>query len=143
MYEPAEPNLSKDGAPSGRDVIQHFYAVEPSGSSTCWSTLLAERGVDSVLVFTRTKHGADKMADTAAEAGSRPRRPSTATSPETRNRALEGFRAGTFTVLVATDVAGRGIDVDNICHVINFDIPDDRRELHPPHRPHRPGDLDG
>ena len=77
------------------------------------------------IVFTRTKRGADKLADklkghvrgVSTIHGDLPQ--------TTRNRVMQGFRDGTIPILVATDVVGRGIDVNNISHVVNYDIPDD------------------
>jgi len=58
-----------------------------------------------------------------------------------RQQALEGFKRGTFTIMVATDIAARGIDVSGLSHVINFDMPDTFEAYHPPHRPDRSGHL--
>jgi ATP-dependent RNA helicase RhlE len=85
--------------------------------------LLADETMTSVLVFTRTKHRADRLArqlyawhiDAGVIHGNR--------SQSQRIRALEGFRDGTHRILVATDIAARGIDVDGVTHVVNFDIP--------------------
>jgi ATP-dependent RNA helicase RhlE len=79
--------------------------------------------MESVLIFSRTKHGADKIARRLARQGiASVAIHSNRTQPQ-RERALEGFREGKFRVLVATDIAARGIDVDGISHVINYDIP--------------------
>jgi ATP-dependent RNA helicase RhlE len=85
--------------------------------------VLSDPSLDRVLVFTRTKHGADRVVkhlrriDVSAEAihGNK--------SQGARERALNGFRSGSVRVLVATDIAARGIDVPEITHVINFDLP--------------------
>jgi len=76
-------------------------------------------------VFTRTKRGAEKLGERL-----RPKVPGVATihgdlAQTVRNRVMKGFREGTIPILIATDVVGRGIDVEGISHVINFDIPDD------------------
>ena len=78
---------------------------------------------DSVLVFTRTKHGADRLGKALGTAGHRVATIHGDRSLSQRRAALEGFRRGTFRVLVATDVAARGIDVANIGHVVNYDMP--------------------
>ncbi|MCK5572225.1 MAG: C-terminal helicase domain-containing protein, partial [Bacteroidetes bacterium] len=79
--------------------------------------------MDSVLVFSRTKHGADKICRRLERKGiTSVAIHSNRTQPQ-RERALEGFRRGNFRVMVATDIAARGIDVTGISHVINFDIP--------------------
>jgi len=78
---------------------------------------------DSVLVFTRTKHRADKLGRVLGSAGHKVAVIHGNRSLSQRRAALEGFKRGTFRVLVATDIAARGIDVANIGHVINFDLP--------------------
>ncbi|HWU42552.1 MAG TPA: C-terminal helicase domain-containing protein, partial [Bdellovibrio sp.] len=86
-------------------------------------TLLKDPSFQRVIVFTRTKHGANRVADTLAKNGI----PSEAIhgnkSQNARQRALENLREGKIHVLVATDIAARGIDIDNITHVINFELP--------------------
>jgi ATP-dependent RNA helicase RhlE len=77
------------------------------------------------LVFTRTKHGADKVARQLGVEGIRADAIHGNKSQSARERALSQFRAGKLHVLVATDVAARGIDVDGISHVINYDVPTD------------------
>lgn len=87
--------------------------------------VLAEEGVELTLVFTRTKHGANKIVDylnahqikSSAIHGNK--------SQSAREAALENFKAGTIKVLIATDIAARGIDVQGVSHVINFDLPVD------------------
>src|SRR6202007_2928754 len=74
---------------------------------------------------TRTKRGADRLADRLHPAVSRVSAIHGDLPPTTRDRVMRGFRSGQITVLVATDVVGRGIDVEGISHVINYDIPDD------------------
>jgi ATP-dependent RNA helicase RhlE len=76
-----------------------------------------------VLVFTRTKHRADKLGRVLGSAGHRVAVIHGNRTLSQRRAALEGFKRGTFRVLVATDIAARGIDVANIGHVVNFDLP--------------------
>jgi ATP-dependent RNA helicase RhlE len=83
--------------------------------------LYEEKG--SALVFARTKHGADRLADHLDRAGISATRIHGDRTQSQRNQALEGFKRGNFRVLVATDVAARGIHVDNIAHVVNYDMP--------------------
>ena len=92
------------------------------------------------LVFTRTKHGADRVVRHLAHgAASAPRR-STATRARTpAQRALANFKSGKTPVLVATDIAARGIDIDDISHVVNYDLTQRARDVRPPHRPHGAG----
>ena len=77
----------------------------------------------SVLVFSRTKHGADRIRRRLERAGVPSVSIHSGRSQAQRQRALEGFRSGKFQVMVATDIAARGIDVQGISHVVNFDVP--------------------
>jgi ATP-dependent RNA helicase RhlE len=104
-------------------VTQLVYEVSSSLKPALLTHLLQDAALDSVLVFARTKHGADRIARRLE--GSRIR---TATlhsnrSQNQRLRALKEFKSGEVRVLVATDIAARGIDVDGISHVINYDFP--------------------
>ena len=90
------------------------------------------------LVFTRTKHRADRLAELPRAArGSSAERIHGNRSQAQRTEALAGFKSGRYRVLVATDIAARGIDVEALGHVVNFDVPARARGLHPPRRPHR------
>src|SRR5207248_6431610 len=79
--------------------------------------------LDSVLAFSRTKHGADKIARKLASSGINTATLHSNRSQSQRIAALKAFKAGTVRVLVATDIAARGIDVEGISHVVNFDFP--------------------
>ena len=124
MFEPVEVNLSHD-EPSV-DTIQQFYISVNTDQKLELLVLLLKRDKPrQCIVFTRTKRGADRLAD-------RLRRLTSGVSaihgdlPQTtRDRVMRGFRSGQISVLVATDVVGRGIDVEGISHVINYDMPDD------------------
>jgi len=85
--------------------------------------LLRDRALDSVLVFSRTKHGADKIARKLAQGGVPTATLHSNRSQSQRLRALREFKSGAVRVLVATDIAARGIDVEGISHVVNFDFP--------------------
>ena len=85
--------------------------------------VLANADVARVLVFTRTKHGANRVADQLARAGIQAGAIHGNKSQNARQRALDAFKDGSSRVLVATDVASRGIDVDGISHVINYELP--------------------
>jgi ATP-dependent RNA helicase RhlE len=90
--------------------------------------VLKSEKLESVLVFSRTKRGADKISDRLERSGiASTAIHSNRTQPQ-RMKALEGFRQGKYRVLVATDIAARGIDVDGISHVINYDIPRDAED---------------
>ncbi len=86
--------------------------------------LLQHTDTESVLVFTRTKHRAKRLGQQLEKAGHRAASLQGNLSQNRRQEALEGFRAGRFQVLVATDIAARGIDVSQVSHVVNYDIPD-------------------
>jgi ATP-dependent RNA helicase RhlE len=77
----------------------------------------------NVLAFTRTKHRADRLASFLAQHGVRSERIHGNRSQRQRTWVLSGFKAGRFRVLVATDIAARGIDIDGLSHVVNFDVP--------------------
>lgn len=86
---------------------------------------LANEGVSRALVFTRTKHGADKVVRTLSRASIRARAIHGNKSQNERERTLDAFKKGTSKVLVATDLASRGLDIDDVSHVINFDMPNE------------------
>jgi ATP-dependent RNA helicase DeaD len=124
MYEPIEVNLSQDELSVGS--IQQFYlSVNHDRKVELLIHLLKRDKPRQCIVFTRTKRGADRLAErlrrvvpgVASIHGDLPQ--------SSRDRVMRGFRDGTVPVLVATDVVGRGIDVEGISHVINYDIPDD------------------
>ena len=99
--------------------------------------LLKTEPVDRVLVFTRTKHGADKVVRSLQKAGLSADAIHGNKSQGQRERALAAFRTGRVRTLIATDIAARGIDVDGVSHVVNYDLPNIPESLRPPHRPHR------
>ncbi len=104
-------------------ITQHFYsAFRESKIELLVHTLEAEK-MESVLVFSRTKHGADKISHRLGRKGISSVALHSNRTQGQRQRALEGFKQGRFRVLVATDIAARGIDVDGISHVINYDVP--------------------
>ena len=104
-------------------VAQAVYTVQQDGKMRLLTKLLREPGVDSALVFLRTKHRTDRVAKTLQRDGFKVQAIHGGRSQSQRQQAIDGFRKGRFRVLVATDVAARGIDVDGITHVVNFDIP--------------------
>jgi ATP-dependent RNA helicase RhlE len=104
-------------------ITQQLYFVEKANKRFLLAHLLKDTSIERVLVFTTTKHGADRVCkdlfrnEILAEAihGNK--------SQNARQRALSNFKEGKIRVLVATDIAARGIDVDDLTHVINFDLP--------------------
>jgi len=89
------------------------------------NTLLADKSLERVIIFSRTKHGADRVAKNLAADGHVAAAIHGNKSQNARQAALKGFASGQVRLLVATDIAARGIDVPNITHVINFELPDD------------------
>src|SRR5512138_484149 len=105
-------------------VTHALYPVPQHLKSELLLKLLRQTATESVLVFTRTKHRADKVARQIAHAGFRVTSlHSNRTQPQ-RESALRGFKSGHFQIMVATDIAARGLDVESISHVINYDMPD-------------------
>ncbi len=112
-------------ATTAERVSQRVHFVEKANKRALLESLLKDRAVSRALVFTRTKHGANKVAEQLARSGVRADAIHGNKSQNARQKALEDFRNGKVRVLVATDIAARGIDVDGISHVINFDLPNE------------------
>ena len=104
-------------------VRQSFYSAPPNRKIELLLFMLEKKELDSVLVFSRTKHGADKISHRLERSGIKSIAIHSNRTQAQRMRALGGFRNGEYRVLVATDVAARGIDVEGISHVVNYDIP--------------------
>ena len=124
-------------APVELPIEQHVHFVEPAGKRALLDRLLADPALSRVIVFTRTKRSADRVAETLDSGGVRVSALHGNKSQPARQKALEQFRSGRARVLVATDIAARGIDVTGISHVINFDLPGATGGLRAPHRPDR------
>ena len=105
-------------------VTHALYPVPSHLKSALLLRLLKQIDSDSVLVFTRTKHRADKLARQIAHAGFRVTSLHSNRTQGQREQALRGFKTGHFRIMVATDIAARGLDIESISHVINFDMPD-------------------
>ncbi len=104
-------------------VVHAVYPVPRTRKTALLTELLKNEGMDSILIFTRTKHGADRVVRDLQHAGIQATALHGDKSQRERTKALEDFKAGAIRVLVATDVAQRGLDVTGITHVINFDVP--------------------
>lgn len=104
-------------------VEQRLVFVEQDRKRHLLAQLLADRDMSRVLVFSRTKHGADRIARHLEESGIGAAAIHGNKSQGARERALASFKAGSTRALVATDIAARGIDVDGVTHVFNFDLP--------------------
>ena len=107
------------------ETVSHgLYPVPQTLKTALVTTILRQLASDRVLVFTRTKHRARNLATKLAHEGFRTSALQGNMSQNARQGALDGFRRGDYDILVATDIAARGIDVSDITHVINFDMPD-------------------
>jgi ATP-dependent RNA helicase RhlE len=104
-------------------VEQRVLFVPTQAKRAALAQLLRDPALSRVLVFTRTKHGANRVSADLDKAGIAAAAIHGNKSQQARQRALEGFRAGHSRVLVATDIAARGIDVDGVTHVINYELP--------------------
>jgi ATP-dependent RNA helicase RhlE len=104
-------------------VTHAVYPVPRDRKSTLLVELLKQSDMDSVLIFTRTKHGADRVVRHLEEAAISATAMHADKSQGERTRALDDFKSGKIRVLVATDIAQRGLDVSGITHVINYDVP--------------------
>ncbi len=104
-------------------VRQGVYTVDPSRKMSLLSKVLSEPQVQSALVFIRTKHRTDRVAKALQKEGFKVKAIHGGRSQSQRQQAIEGFRKGRYQILVATDLAARGLDVQGITHVVNFDIP--------------------
>ncbi len=105
-------------------IEQSVYFVEKNDKRALLVEVLRDTQKKRVLVFTRTKHGANRVAEHLHKAGVRAEAIHGNKSQGARERALQNFKSGHSRVLVATDIAARGIDIDDITHVINFDLPE-------------------
>jgi ATP-dependent RNA helicase RhlE len=120
-----EPQKISMGISKPAVTVTHaLYPVPQHLKSALLVKLLKHIDSDSVLVFTRTKHRADKVARQIAHAGFRVTSLHGNRTQGQRQNALSGFKSGHFPIMVATDIAARGLDIESITHVINFDMPD-------------------
>ena len=122
LNDPVKVALQVTAAPA-KGVEQSLYPVPQKLKADLLVKLISEHGVDQALVFTRTKHRADRLAKKLNRADITAERIHGNRSQAQRTRALDGFKSGDFQVLVATDIAARGIDVEELGHVVNFDVP--------------------
>ena len=106
-------------------IDQTVMFVEKNNKRRLLADLLDSLEVDRAIVFTRTKHGANRLVKQLEQAGHAAAAIHGNKSQNARTRALDGFRSGEIPVLVATDVASRGIDIDDVTHVFNFDLPNE------------------
>ena len=122
QIDPANIEIGERRNPA-ETVIQQMCRVTSEGKMDLLFRVLQSEPAANMLVFSRTKHRADRIARQLGKQGFTATVMHSNRSQGQRQRALEGFRNGTFQILVATDIAARGIDVDGISHVINYDTP--------------------
>ncbi|HXV12810.1 MAG TPA: DEAD/DEAH box helicase [Candidatus Krumholzibacteria bacterium] len=122
LKNPATINLQRTSAPAV-GITQAVYPVSQELKASLLVALLRRGDVHDALVFTRTKHRANRVADYLVKQGVRAERIHGNRSQSQRTQALAGFKSGRHQVLVATDIAARGIDVEELGHVVNFDVP--------------------
>jgi ATP-dependent RNA helicase RhlE len=122
LRTPATVSLQRRAAPA-KGVTQALYPVPSALKGRLLVSLLKSGRVNEALVFTRTKHRADRLAKLLNLEGVAAERIHGNRSQGQRTKALAGFKAGDFQVLVATDIAARGIDIEALGHVVNFDVP--------------------
>lgn len=104
-------------------INQSVFFVEKSDKKALLQFILKDKSISTLLVFTRTKHGADKVVKDLAKAGITAEAIHGNKSQNARQRALTNFKNRTTRVLVATDIAARGIDIDELTHVVNYELP--------------------
>lgn len=122
LNRPAKIALQRKAAPA-KGVTQRAYPVPASLKGSLLVELLKGGTIDEALVFTRTKHRANRLTKLLDRNGISAERIHGNRSQSQRTKALAGFKNGDFRVLVATDIAARGIDVEALGHVVNFDVP--------------------
>jgi ATP-dependent RNA helicase RhlE len=122
LHNPVTINLERKSAPA-TGITQAIYPVSQELKSQLLFTLLDRNMMKEALVFTRTKHRANRLWEFLTKRGINAARIHGNRSQKQRTEALDGFKAGQFRVLVATDIAARGIDVEALGHVVNFDVP--------------------
>ncbi len=114
------------GSTGGPKSITHTIENVPAAQKAEWLAKFLRRADGPVLVFVRTKSGAERLARRLAAGGLKAAALHADRTQAQRTQAVEGFRSGRFRVLVATDVAARGLDIDGITHVVNFEVPSNR-----------------
>ncbi len=122
LHDPVRVDVAPE-ITTAEGVTQSVWFVAKNDKRALLEKIIRDEGAKRAIVFTRTKHGANRLADQLDRSGIPALAIHGNKSQGARERALEGFRIGTIPVLVATDLAARGIDVDGISHVFNYDLP--------------------
>lgn len=123
LNNPVRVNVAPISAPA-ESVDQSVYFVEKADKRDMLKAIFASEEIETALIFTRTKHGADKVVRDLTKNGINAAAIHGNKSQQARQRVLQGFKDRSIHVLVATDIASRGIDVEKISHVINFELPE-------------------
>jgi ATP-dependent RNA helicase RhlE len=123
LHDPTYVQVGRRGGPA--QTISHSVQTVPAAEKAKWlANWIRQEALGPVLVFCRTKIGADRLATKLGGMGIRAAALHADRTQQQRQSAVEGFRTGTYPVLVATDVAARGLDIEGIAHVVNFEVPD-------------------
>jgi len=122
LHNPAKVEVAPP-ATTAELIAQSVYFAEKEMKPVLLKHLLRDEAIRSILVFTRTKHGANKLVKILASAGIQSAAIHGNKSQQARQTALLQFKSGTLRVLVATDIAARGIDIDSLTHVLNYELP--------------------
>ncbi len=123
LKQPEVIEIARQGTPAG-GIRQVVYPVEATRKRELLMHLIEKERMSRVLVFTRTKHRANKLAAQLKQSGNRAEALHSNKSQNARTKALEAFRNGSVRVLVATNLAARGLDVKLVSHVVNYEIPE-------------------
>src|SRR6478735_6048296 len=124
LVDPIEVSVTPVSS-TAEKVRQWVLHVDRANKRALLKEVLRDPAMTRVLVFTRTKHGANKVAEQLDRTGVSSAAIHGNKSQSARQKALDAFKRGSIRVLVATDIAARGIDVDDVTHVINFELPDE------------------
>jgi ATP-dependent RNA helicase RhlE len=122
LHEPKKVEITPVSS-TAEKVEQYLYFIDKGNKRKLLLDLILHNEMHSVLVFTRTKHGADRVTRDLAKHNIKAAAIHGDKSQNARQRALSDFKAGVVKVLIATDIAARGIDIDHLSHVINYEIP--------------------
>lgn len=122
LHHPVEVTITPVSS-TAQTVDQSVYFVEKKEKTTLLINILKAQSINRSLVFTRTKHGADKLVKQLAQKGIHALAIHGNKSQNARQKALEDFKSSKIKILIATDIASRGIDIDELPHVINYELP--------------------
>ena len=123
LKNPKEISVNPVSSASGF-IDQSVYKVEKSDKTSLLIKIIKDENIKQSLVFTRTKHGADRLVKQLGKAKINAMAIHGNKSQNARQRALNDFKSGSLQILVATDIAARGIDIDELPHVVNYELPD-------------------